>query len=108
MTINPTKVRTTLTASSTLLDGLNIRLVHAVTNARLAMDDPKGRDDRPVSDRGRGPCCPREGTPDCYCVVADSRKASGSISDPTAAAALRGIAWNERVFDDLEVGLEVR
>ena len=87
MTITPTRVRTTLTASSLLLDGLNLRLVHAVTNAKLAQTDPGGPDDKPrAEDAGiRG---------------------KGGHGDPTADAAIRGLGWDDRVFDDLEAHLD--
>jgi hypothetical protein len=86
MTITAKNVRVRLAASSTLLDNLSTRLVVATTNATLAMSDPIP-DDRPkVEDAGiRG---------------------KGGHGDPTADAALRGLAWDDRVFELMEANLD--
>ena len=86
MTITPNKVRTQLQASTVLLDNLTVRLVTATVNAKLAQTDPAGPADKPrAEDAGiRG---------------------KGGHGDPTADAAIRGIGWDDRVFDDLEAHL---
>ena len=56
------------------------RLEVAITNARLAADDPPSLSDRPVAEDA-------------------GIRSKGHISDPTAAAAISGIGIDERVFE---------
>jgi hypothetical protein len=86
MTITPAKVRTQLQASSMVLESISARLVVAVTNARLAMTDPVS-DDRPKAEDA-------------------GIRGKGGHGDPTADAALRGVAWDDRVFDLMEANLD--
>jgi hypothetical protein len=86
MTITARKVSTQLAASSSMLDNLAPRLVAAVTNAILSMSDPVP-DDRPKADDA-------------------GIRSKGGHSDPTGDAALRGLAWDDRVFDLMEANLD--
>jgi len=85
MTITARSVRTRLAASSTLLDNLAPRLVTAVENARLSMSDPTP-DDRPKAEDA-------------------GIRGKGGHGDPTADAAMRGLAWDTRVFDAMEANM---
>lgn len=86
MTITPTKVHTQLAASSMLLESIRGRLVVAVTNARLSMTDPVP-DDRPKAEDA-------------------GIRGKGGHGDPTADAAIRGLTWDDRVFDLMEANLD--